>query len=310
MPNNSRERKTFSKSDPAPHALRVTWLAVAVNVSLVLLKLFVGFFAGSSALVADGFHSASDLLTDGLVLWSLKASRKPADADHNYGHRRYQPVVAMFISILLVFVAAALFYGNILRMTGPIKPITSWIPFWIAVVSIVSKETLFRITSNVARRMHDQALLANAWHQRSDAFSSIPVAFGILLVLWLGPRWAFMDALMAVVLSFVILLAAVRIIRDSIGELTDRAPCNKTMGEIKVLLQEHHEVLDYHAFRARTLGGGIEMDFHIMVDPLLSVREGHDIATAIQKSIMSMDEDIINVIVHVEPVDDEDHEDL
>jgi cation diffusion facilitator family transporter len=286
------------------HPKKVTWLGLILNILLMSLKMIVGIMSGSHALMADGIHTATDLSTDLAVLWSIRVSGHPADADHPYGHRRFQSLASLLISVILGIGAAGIVYDSLKSLTGEAEKITSWIPFIVAVVSIVLKEFLFQVTKHTARLYRDKALLANAWHHRSDAFSSVAVAVGIGFVLLGGPRWHFMDHLIAVILAFIIFTVVWRIGREAVHELTDRAPSPELVRKIQALLSAHPNVRDFHAIRARTLGGFVEMDFHILVDPELSVKEGHDIAEEVKRSIMEADDTIMNVVVHVEPIGD------
>jgi cation diffusion facilitator family transporter len=283
---------------------KITRIGLGVNVLLLVIKLFVGFASGSRALIADGIHTASDFAGDLAVLWSIKASAQPADSDHHYGHRRYQSLVALFISILIFIAAAGIIYNSLIGLADKGESITSWAPLFAALVSILLKEGLFHITIRVARRFKNQALIANAWHQRSDAFSSVPVAVGVVFVLLGGPRWQFMDHLAAVALGIIILTVAWKIAKTSINDLTDRAPSPEVINLTTEILKTHPGVKDFHAIRARTMGAMVEMDFHILVEPELSVREGHGIASEVKFVIMNSDESIMNVIVHVEPMTD------
>ena len=267
----------------------------------MMLKLVVGCLARSRALVSDGVHSATDMATDIAVLWSVRVSSAPPDTDHPYGHRRFQSLTALFIASLIALAAAFILYDSIVGLAEKAAPVTSWAPVIVAFASIIVKESLYRITVSVARRFRDKALLANAWHHRSDAFSSVPVALGVGFVLLAGPRWHFIDHLVAVALGFIILRAAWKIGRDAVHELTDRAPSPDILEKVHDVLKSHPEVLDFHALRARTVGGFVEMDFHIRVRPELSVRQGHDIAGKVKRSIMAADNSVINVVVHVEP---------
>ena len=271
------------------------------NIILALLKLIIGFISGSRALMADGVHSASDISSDLAVLWSWKASNHPADQDHPYGHRRYQTIVALFISGLLFLAAGGIIYDSLKTLSRGPAGIAGWAPFYVAVFSIAAKEIIFHLTRRVAKCFRDDALMANAWHHRSDAFSSIPVAVGVAVVLIGGEKWYFVDQLMAAALGVIIITVAWKIGRKAFMELTDHAPSERVMKKVREILSEHPEVKDFHGVRARTMGGFVEMDFHILVDPELTVRRGHDIAEEVEILIKNTDESVSSVVVHVEP---------
>lgn len=285
----------------------VTVSGMVINVGLTVGKVIIGTIAGSTAIIADGLHSASDLASDFAVLWSIRAARRPADKDHHYGHSRYEAIATLFIGILLV--AAALFVATeaittIGRQHGTIR---NWWPLWMALVSIVLKELLFWWTRAVGRRYRNAAVVANAWHHRSDAFSSVAAAAGIAGALLGGPDWAFLDHITAVVLSAFLVIIGLRIVRDSLARLSDRAPNEQSVREIQAVICAINGVRSFHAFRARHSGAGglIEMDVHVQVDPNITVRRGHDIATQIELELRRAIPDVAGIVVHIEPEGDE-----
>lgn len=281
----------------------VTLWGMAVNVALTVGKVAVGIIARSSAIIADGLHSGSDLASDLAVLWSIHAARRPADEDHHYGHARYEAIVSLFVGILLI--AAALFVAieaivTIGRQHGAIR---NWWPLWMALASIALKELLFWWTRAVGRRYRNSAIVANAWHHRSDAFSSIAAAAGIAGALVGGPRWAFLDHLTAVVLAAFLVVIGIRIVRDSLSRLSDRAPGPESVREMQQVICAISGVQGFHAFRARHSGAGglIEMDVHIQVDPAITVLQGHDIANRVESELRRAIPDVTSVVVHIEP---------
>lgn len=279
----------------------MTVAGLVVNVALTLAKLLAGLVGQSAAIIADGLHSLSDLASDIAVLWGIRASRAPADADHHFGHSRYEAIVTMFIGILLA--AAALYVGTESLVTlshrhpGP----TNWLPFWAAVGSIGLKEALFWVTRAVGRRYGNTAITANAWHHRSDSFSSIAAAAGIAGTLIGGPSWAFLDHLTAVVLAAFLVVIGVRVMRGALQELSDRAPALRDQERLERAILAIPGVVGFHAFRARRSGGAVEIDVHIRVDPQLTVRQGHDIATRVEHDLEETLADPVSVVVHVEP---------
>ena len=285
---------------------RVTWLSVLVNLLLSGGKIITGIAFRSQTILADGLHSMSDLITDGAVLAGLSVSQRPADGAHHYGHRRVSTLVAVFVGAALLAAAAYITYNGVAllhnfidgRALPPIRPL---VPFLMAIVSIPFKEAMFQVTRHVGRRWADSSLLANAWHHRSDAFSSIAAAAGLAGVMFGGPRWQFIDPLMAIVLAAFLVAMALRIIADGASELIDRAPGKATLTGIARAVSQTKGVRSYHAFRARQVGGKVAMDVHVQVDPDLTVRQGHDIATAVRDQVRQADPQVIEVIVHVEP---------
>ena len=279
----------------------VTWLGLIVNVLLAAAKIAGGWVFGSQAILADGLHSLSDLVSDLAILAGLRVSARPADATHPWGHRRVSTMVAMFVGALLAVLAGGIIHKAILSFRVVHEPLTSLVPLVLAAMTIPAKEALFHLTRRVGRRVGDVSLLANAWHHRSDAFSSIAAAAGLAVVAAGGPTWAFVDELTALVLAAFLLVAAVRIMWSAAGELIDRAPSGAVIAAIEQAVAGTDGVRDHHAIRARRIGGKVTMDVHVLVEPDLTVRQGHDIATAVQKSVQRADADIVDVNVHVEP---------
>jgi cation diffusion facilitator family transporter len=280
---------------------RVTVVGMVTNVLLTVAKVAVGLLFNSAAIIADGLHSASDLASDAAVLWGISASRRPADADHQYGHSRYEAIVTMIVGFLLV--VAALWVGIESIATMPVRhggP-TSWLPFWAAVGTIVVKELLYWATIRVGRKHKNSSIVANAWHHRSDAFSSLAAAVGIAGATAGGPRWAFLDHLTAVVLAAFLVTMGLRIIRDAMRELSDRAPDPATKERIHAAISGIKGVVGFHACRARRSAGVIDVDVHVQVAPDITVRAGHDIATAVEEAVQKTVPEVTDVVVHIEP---------
>jgi len=284
----------------------VTWLGVACNALLGAAKILAGWAFGSQAILADGFHSASDLITDAAVLAGIGASTKPADAGHPYGHRRISTLVALFVGVALAGVAASIAYGAVLSFRKPHEPLRSLLPLVLAAGTIPVKEILFRLTRRVGRRTADPSLVANAWHHRSDAFTSVAAAVGLGVVAVGGPGWAFVDELTALVLATFLAIAAGRILAGSAAELIDRAPAVETLAAIEQAVADTAGVHDFHAIRARKIGGKVDMDIHVLVEPELTVREGHDIASAVEARVRRAQPDVVEMVVHIEPYEHND----
>ncbi|MEO0070595.1 MAG: cation diffusion facilitator family transporter [candidate division WOR-3 bacterium] len=282
---------------------QVTILGMVINIILCGGKILAGFSAQSSAIIADGLHSLSDLGSDIPVLWGITAAKRPPDRDHHYGHFRYESLTALFVGILLILASLYIAIHSLITLSEKHNGIRNWLPFWWAIASIVLKEMLYWLTISVGRRYHNPAVTANAWHHRSDAFSSIAAASGIAGALIGGPRWAFLDHLTAVLLASFLIFIALRIIRESIQKLSDRAPHPETLSRLYQTIASIPGVISFHAFRARHSGAGnrIEMDVHIQVDPKISVEDGHEIANRVEKEVRSANPDVTNIVVHIEP---------
>jgi cation diffusion facilitator family transporter len=287
----------------------VAWLSVAVNTLLAAGKVLAGTLFRSQVILADGLHSLSDLVTDAAVIAGLRASQKPADPDHPYGHRRISTLVALFIGAALLAAAAYIAYNGVRLFRGHVAghtslPVRPAVPLCVALASVLVKELLFRLTRRVGRQTEDPSLVANAWHHRSDAFSSVAAAAGLGGVLMGGSAWRFLDPLMAIVLSAFLVVIAVRLLASSAAELVDRAPEAARLAGLSRAVAGTAGVRSYHAVRARQVGGKVEMDVHVQVDPELTVREGHDIASAVRSEVQKADPKVVEVIVHVEPADE------
>jgi len=281
----------------------VTWLGLVCNAVLATAKVAAGLVFASQTILADGMHSASDLITDAAVLAGLRASSRPADGCHPYGHRRVETLVAMFVGAGLLAAAGIIAFNAVRSLHGPGGSVRSALPFYLALATIPVKEFLFQLTRHVGRARGNLALAANAWHHRSDAISSVAAAVGLAGVTFAGPRWAFLDPLTAIVLAAFLVVAAVRIVHKSAAELTDRAPGEATLDGIRDVLGRTDGVRDFHALRARQVGGKVAMDVHIQVDGGLTVAQGHQIASNLRRHIMARDHRVIEVVVHVEPAE-------
>ncbi len=279
----------------------VTWLGLIVNALLAIAKVSIGLLCRSQTLFADGLHSASDIISDIAVLAGIRVSEKPADETHHYGHLRVTTLVTMFVGLSLSGAALWIAYNAISTLKDPDEVTIGTLPFWVALLSIPFKEGLFQVTRLVGRRTANMSLIANAWHHRSDAFTSLAAAAGLAGVAFGGPDWAFLDHLTAVVLSAFLFTMAVKIIYGAAAELIDQAPEENLLAAIGSLIEATDGVKDYHAVRARKVGGKVEMDLHIQVDRDITVQEGHDIATQVRRRVLDANPDVVEIIVHVEP---------
>ena len=276
----------------------VTNLGIAANLILFVLKTIVGLAAGSIALVADGIHSLSDMATDIAVLLGIHFGSKQPDEKHPYGHGRIETFAAVFIGVVLAIVGAAMIYraGTAITAGKTVKP--GFVVLWIALVSIIAKELLYRITKAVAVKSHSPALYANAWHHRSDALSSVVVVIGFVS-LWFGFEYG--DQIAAVGVGLMIILVAVHVIIDCIGELTETAIDTETIDRIKSIIGGNRQIRQWHRLRTRMVGREIFLDLHILVDPDLNVAAAHEIAEDLESTLREEISRPVNVIVHIEP---------
>lgn len=279
----------------------VTIAGAIGNVALSVAKIAIGWGTHCRALIADGFHSLSDLVSDLAVLWSQHKSGQPPDRDHHFGHRRYQTLISLFIAVALILVAVGIAAESIFAWGVEHRAITSWAPFWAAIASIVVKEVMFQVTWFVGRRHRDVAVVANAWHHRSDAFTSVAAAAGIAGAVVGGPAWGFLDHLTAVLLAVFLIGAGWRICGEALNEFLDRAPSPEIVQALSEIIGKVPGVRSYHAIRVRQTGGMIEMDVHIQVDGQMTVQQGHEIAAHVKQSLRNADLGVSSAIVHVEP---------
>ena len=280
--------------------VRVTWAGLVGNVILAGCKFAAGLLGSSQAVLADGVHSLSDISTDMAVLIGIRYWSMPADESHPHGHRRIETIVTTLISLTLGGVAIGLTYRALTTLTE--KHLTTPGPIALAAVcvSILSKEVLYRWTAAVGKRVRSSAVVANAWHHRSDSLSSIPAALAVSGAM-IYPAWWFLDHIGAVVVSLFIMQAAWRIGLPALKELMDAGAPVRDRERIRSLALANPCVRLVHAIRTRYTGPGLEVDLHIMVDGDLSVREGHEVSEAVKQRLLSEGPDIFDVVVHLEP---------
>lgn len=284
---------------------RVTHLSIWVNVALTLLKLAAGIFGRSQALLADAIHSLSDFATDIAVLIGLRLTAKPVDEDHAYGHGKYETIVAAIIGMALAYVGIRIAGSAIHRifqtMHGDALVKPSIYAFWAAIASIAAKEWLYRATIKVARATGSSALVANAWHHRSDAFSSIATAAGVGAAAFLGNDWLILDPIAALFVSLFLLKIAWRIIREQVGNLTDQSLAPEICEEILAMARAIPGIAEPHNLRTRMVGRTPVIDLHVCLRSDLPLREAHDIATALENALQQRfgKETIANL--HLEP---------
>ena len=292
------------ETPPHTAAIRnVTILGLALNLLLALLKGGVGVVASSQALLADAVHSLSDISTDLAVLIGVRFWTAPPDENHPHGHGRLETLVSLFIGLALTAVAVGLAWNALVNLNTPSSAIPGWPAFWMACAALLSKEVLYRMTVRVARTHRSSALMANAWHHRSDAFSSLPVALSVLGAR-LHPAWGFIDPLAAFLVSVLILHAAWAIAWPAFRQLIDAGADAVARDRIMTIALENSGVRSVHALRTRHIGSGLQVDIHVQVDGALSVREGHAIAGAVKQRLLAEGPDIVDVLIHLEPAEE------
>ena len=280
----------------------VTLVGSALDGILALAKVAGGYFGHSQALIADGIHSFSDLLTDLLVIVAARKASHQADREHPYGHGRIQTIATALLAVSLALVAIGVAWDAVDRLTGPdalLQP--GWEALVVAAVSVVVKEGVFHYTMRSARRLNSSLLRANAWHSRTDALSSLVVIAGIIGAM-LGLPWA--DSVAAIGVAAMILYVAFGIGKESIEELIDTAVDATTQEEARQTIMAVPGVLDTHELRTRRMGSQVYADVHIRVAQFISVSEGHHIGDQVMKALKDRFERMIDVVVHIDPEDD------
>jgi len=281
-------------------ARNITAIGLVVNLLLSALKFVLGIMGRSHAVVADAVHSLSDMGTDLLVLVGIKIWSAPADERHPYGHQRIETVVTFGISLLLAAVALGLSMSAIRRIGGEAGCPPLSIALLGPLFSMISKEILFRRTRAVGKRINSSALIANAWHHRSDALSSIPALVAVA-VASAYPKWGFVDSLGALVVSILILKVAWDIAAPALSELMDHGAGTDDLRKMTEMAESVEGVRSVHRLRTRRVGTGWFIDLHAEVDPEMTVLKSHDIATALQQKLMEDGPSVADVIVHIEP---------
>ncbi|MGE5469324.1 MAG: cation diffusion facilitator family transporter [Bacteroidota bacterium] len=278
---------------------RSTWVSVAANVLLTIGQVVAGFVSGSQGLVADGIHSLSDLVADFVVLLAIHHSKKEADADHHYGHQRYENAASLALGSLLLAVGGGMIWAAVHKLQAPASiPTVHLLALWVALAALVVKEGLFRYMLAVAERVRSSMLVANAWHARSDAASSLVVSIGIAGNL-LG--FPLLDPIAALIVGFMVARMGWSFTWDALHDLTDRAATEEQVNAIAAAILATPGVLGLHELKTRKTGDMILADVHLEIDGSLTVREGHDIAHRARVNVMAQ-HPVLYLMTHVDPV--------
>ena len=285
---------------------KVTLVGSVGNVALLTFKFVAGIVGHSSAMIADAVHSLSDFITDIIVLVFVHISAKPQDESHDYGHGKFETIASLFIGLALVAAAMGIMISGILKITAWAKgeqlESPGWLALWAALLSIVCKEALYHYTALRGKALSSQALIANAWHHRSDALSSIGAAIGIGSAILLGSRWTVLDPVASVVVGLMLMKVAVELTQASIGELTECSLPKEMEDEIADIVQAFPGVVEPHNLRTRRIGNRIAIELHIRMDGHLSLREAHDSASAIERRLKERFGSATLVSLHMEPI--------
>ncbi|MDO8251584.1 MAG: cation diffusion facilitator family transporter [Rhodoferax sp.] len=292
------EDTEHTPAERAAAASRSTWVSVGVNLVLTITQIVVGVVAKSQGLIADGIHSLSDLVADFVVLFASHHSQKGADEDHPYGHQRFETAASLVLGTLLLVVGVGMLWSAVRKLEAPETVATVHLmALWVAGGALVAKELLFRYMLAVAKRVKSSMLVANAWHARSDAASSLVVGLGIIGNL---AGYPILDPIAALIVGFMVAKMGWEFGWDALHDLMDRAVDEQEVQAIRQTLIETPGVSDVHDVRTRKMGDMIVVDAHIEVDAAITVEAGHDIAVAARQRVLQRHR-VLNLMTHVDP---------
>ena len=285
---------------------KVTLVGSAGNAALLTFKFIAGILGNSSAMVADAFHSLSDFVTDILVLVFVSISAKPQDQSHDYGHGKFETIASFLIGLALVAAATGIIVSGVMKFTawlnGEELEAPRWIALWAALLSIAIKEMLYQYTTHRGKDLNSQVMIANAWHHRSDALSSVGAAIGIGLAIWLGNSWAVFDPMASIVVGLMLVKVAYELLKKSINELTESSLPAETEQEIVQIIQSFGDVQQPHNLRTRRIGNRIAIEAHIRMDGQLPLNSVHERATTIERKLKQRFGANTHVSLHMEPI--------
>lgn len=294
----------MTTKQPIGNAKSITLVGLFVNLLLVAIKYAAGVIGNSQALIADAVHSVSDLFSDAVVLFGLRSGRKPPDERHPFGHGRIETLSAATVGLILI--GTALYLG--IEAARNIYYQNEYHPTTMALagagLSIVLKETLYRYTLRAGRRINSRLIVANAWHHRTDALSSVAVFIGVACAR-INPSWHIMDAFAALLVSFFIIKVGLDILGQTFQELTDAAPNPEILDRIKKCALSVDGAMEVHDLRVRTSGGRYQIEIHVVVDALWTVAEGHRVAKGVEICLIEDIDELEKVIVHIDPSEDQ-----
>jgi cation diffusion facilitator family transporter len=287
------------KQNIAAKQLRlVTYLSIAANIFLIAGKFIVGLITGSLSLLADAIHSVSDMLTDIAVLLGLYFGSKKPDSRHPYGHGKLETLAAIAIAVGLLGVGLGMIYYAALDITKENVTRPRNLVLVAAVVAIAIKEVVYRVTKAVAIKYHCPAALANAWHDRADALSSVAVVAGVVAQ---KIGFGHGDQIAAICIGVMVVIVAAKLMGDCLGELIEKAVDQATIEQIKDVIKANGQIRQYHHLRTRTVGREVFLDLHILVDPDLSIATAHQIAESLEGALHKQITRPVNITVHIEP---------
>jgi cation diffusion facilitator family transporter len=285
---------------------KVTLVGSLGNVILLTFKFMAGIIANSSAMIADAVHSLSDFITDLIVLVFVRISSKPQDESHDYGHGKFETIASFFIGLALAAAATGIIFSGCMKLAdwigGEQLKAPGMLALWAALFSILVKELLYRYTVVKGKKLDSQAVIANAWHHRSDALSSIGATIGIGGAILLGNRWTVLDPIASIVVGFMLVKVSVSLLKNSIGELTESSLPEETEREIEQIVTSHPNVTEPHNLKTRRIGNHIAIELHIRMDGDISLRKAHDCSTEVERELKKRYGESTHVTLHMEPI--------
>lgn len=296
MKENQREKEIY----------KVTIVGALANVTLLIFKFVAGIISNSAAMIADAVHSLSDFITDVVVIVFVKISSKPQDKSHDYGHGKFETLATLIIGIALLFIGLMILYNGASATyrciwLGEELHRPGMIAFWAAIFSIILKEAVYQYTIFKGKNLNSQAVIANAWHHRSDAFSSIGTAVGIGGAIFLGDKWVVLDPIAAIVVSVFIINVSLKIIIKSINELLEKSLPDEIENEIIKVAESFDMVKDVHDLRTRRIGNNIAIEMHLLMDGNLSLQCTHNTTELIESELRKKYGEHTHIAIHVEP---------
>jgi len=285
---------------------KVTLIGSVVNIVLVVFKFVAGIVGNSSAMIADAAHSLSDLITDVVIIVFVRISNMPKDKDHDYGHGKFETFATLLIGIILLAVGLGIAWNGTSAIVSVFRGETlekpGMIALYGAIITIISKEILYRYTIIQARKLKSDALTANAWHHRSDGLTSIATTIGIGGAIFLGAKWTILDPLAALFVSIFIIIMAVKLMKPCLDELMEKSLSDDVENEIIAIVEAFDGVSDLHNLHTRKIGNNFAIEFHVRMDGKTSLTETHDKITEIEQRLKEHYGQRTHVIIHVEPV--------
>ena len=285
---------------------KVTLVGSVGNVALLTFKFIAGVLGHSSAMIADAVHSLSDFITDVVVLVFVSISAKPQDRSHDYGHGKYETIATFLIGLALVAAATGIVVSGCLKLIawwgGEALAAPGWIALWAALLSIVIKELIYQYTARKGKQLDSPVMIANAWHHRSDALSSIGAAVGIGGAIWLGQRWTVLDPLASIIVGLMLMRVAWELLRTSSADLTECSLPEETEQEIENIIQSFADVQEPHNLRTRRIGNRVAIEAHVRMDGSLPLHIVHERATTIERKLKERFGEQTHVTLHMEPI--------